>query len=433
MKRNLFSFIAFFMPSLVLAQKDSLVIGDTLPDISLPGTINYATSELQLKDLRGKAIILDFWSPSCISCIEKFPVMDSLQRKFKDSMQIILVNTQTRDSTLRFFAMRKKIHMPNGILITGDTLLSKLFPHYGEPYHVWIDQKGVVRHLADSYNATPENVATFISGKNQQFVAYRARQQYVKSLFDQQWQDKLRYYSYISNAIRGTQPGSDLNEDYAHLNINNASIVELFMIAYGRGEYYKYSRPGALVLHVADSFQYVRPKDNNRFDTWFEAYCFNYDLQLPKGKTQNQYQIMQEDLKRYFNFKVMVHKKEMPCWFLIRTSAKNKVFSKRNEAKENFRKDDIREPILDSVRYLYRQPFKTFASRLGGWIEQGLKLPFIDATGFNELIDIQIPGNVIDNIDLAHLKQLRVVLQNYDMDLVKKPGLIEVLELEELK
>lgn len=121
-------------------------VGDKMPDITLGAVSNNYTNGIHFSDFRGKLVILDFWSTSCATCIELFPFMDELQRRFQGEIQIILVNrfeTQEQiDKKLRRF---KKITLPNLPSITKADTLAQLFPHEGDPYHVWINREGIVK------------------------------------------------------------------------------------------------------------------------------------------------------------------------------------------------------------------------------------------------------------------------------------------------
>ena len=71
--------------------------------MELGNVLNYHRSKLSLGDFAGKYIILDFWNQGCVPCIAAFPEIDSLQKHFKDKLQIILVNKESKESTIAFF------------------------------------------------------------------------------------------------------------------------------------------------------------------------------------------------------------------------------------------------------------------------------------------------------------------------------------------
>src|SRR5688572_16330018 len=95
-----------------LGDKRKFAINDTLPDMVFLNVLNFGSGNLRFSELRGKLIILDFWNHHCKPCVEAFPEIDSLQKKLSDRVQFILVNRESKDSTLRFFSRRRKIKKP---------------------------------------------------------------------------------------------------------------------------------------------------------------------------------------------------------------------------------------------------------------------------------------------------------------------------------
>lgn len=59
------------------------------PDISLPSI----DGEVQLGDLKGKVVYLDFWASWCEPCKKSFPWMNSIKQKYADEgFEIFAVN-----------------------------------------------------------------------------------------------------------------------------------------------------------------------------------------------------------------------------------------------------------------------------------------------------------------------------------------------------
>src|SRR6185436_18076610 len=104
-------------------------VGMSLPDHEFRDVLNYKSKTLRLSDLDKKIIIFDFWGPTCVPCIQALPKLEALQKQYDKEIQIILVNTDSKDSTLRFFASRKRVRMPGLLMITGDSLLNQALPH----------------------------------------------------------------------------------------------------------------------------------------------------------------------------------------------------------------------------------------------------------------------------------------------------------------
>jgi len=64
--------VAFLIPAIVGAVQ----VGQPAPDFTLP-TLD-GGQQVQLKSLRGKVVVLDFWASYCGPCIKAFPHLDAL-------------------------------------------------------------------------------------------------------------------------------------------------------------------------------------------------------------------------------------------------------------------------------------------------------------------------------------------------------------------
>ena len=50
------------------------------------------TSEIDLRELRGKVVLLDFWTYCCINCIHVLPDLKFLEQKYADQLVVIGVH-----------------------------------------------------------------------------------------------------------------------------------------------------------------------------------------------------------------------------------------------------------------------------------------------------------------------------------------------------
>ncbi|MGH9614148.1 MAG: thioredoxin-like domain-containing protein [Bryobacteraceae bacterium] len=86
--------------------------GDTAPEF--PKGLPWLNTDepLSLKQLRGKFVILDFWTLGCINCMHVIPELEQLQTKYGNALVIIGVHSakfqnekdtsQIRDAILRY-------------------------------------------------------------------------------------------------------------------------------------------------------------------------------------------------------------------------------------------------------------------------------------------------------------------------------------------
>ncbi|MBK8087718.1 MAG: redoxin domain-containing protein [Chitinophagaceae bacterium] len=83
-------------------QCQQIKTGEQCPEFKIGSTLQYRDT-VSLSDFRNKLLILDFWNTTCISCIKAFPKLDSIQKLFGNRVQIVLVNRESKDSTIAFF------------------------------------------------------------------------------------------------------------------------------------------------------------------------------------------------------------------------------------------------------------------------------------------------------------------------------------------
>lgn len=417
-------------PFLIDAQ--ALKKGDVVPDMEINNVFNYISNKLKLSDFKKKLIILDFWSTNCSGCIRSFPKMDSLQKTFDKDIQIILINRSDRDSTERFFHLRRKILKPDLPLITTDTVFQNYFPHRGEPYYVLIDSLRRVHFFPDAITFTL--IQRYLDGEDIE-IGERKKNIYLTSALDERLKGSLNYSSVLIKTTPGLQLTNPNDPEFTDITLNFASVIDLYLKAYNdtlNSFFNAYRRPGRSILEGADKFKYVIPEDPELYDEWQKHYSYSYQLVLPKDSRQNKYEVMKQDLNRCFNLEVKIEKRKVKCLTLIRTSTKDKIKSKGERAKDNLLPAFIMATQIDSVRSYLNKDYKAFSDRLAYIIEYYLKKPFMDATGYNagKLISIKMSGEALDSFDLEAYKN---ELMKYDLDLVEQEWLMNVLVLREKK
>jgi thiol-disulfide isomerase/thioredoxin len=86
-----------------------ITTGATLPDWSLPDVSNRGGTKLQKNDFEGKLVLMDFWIKNCGPCMESFPHLQALQKKFGPAgFQLLAVNSYDKEEDIMFFYKREK-------------------------------------------------------------------------------------------------------------------------------------------------------------------------------------------------------------------------------------------------------------------------------------------------------------------------------------
>jgi thiol-disulfide isomerase/thioredoxin len=79
-----------------------------------------------LKEQRGKIIVVNFWASWCVDCRKELPVLDEIYEAYKErGVEIIGVSTDHKRSYSKVLEITKKIKYPN--LLSGE-LTENSFP-----------------------------------------------------------------------------------------------------------------------------------------------------------------------------------------------------------------------------------------------------------------------------------------------------------------
>lgn len=69
--------------------KIALQKGAQVPDFNL---LNANEKDVNLRDFKGKVIILDFWFTGCSGCAQMAPYLDKIKDEFKDNKKVVFIN-----------------------------------------------------------------------------------------------------------------------------------------------------------------------------------------------------------------------------------------------------------------------------------------------------------------------------------------------------
>ena len=75
-------------------------IGQPLPDFSF---VDVDGDEIDLGDLKGKPIVINFWFTTCVPCIAEMPVLNELKEKYANSNVVFLSMTFEKKSAVMSF------------------------------------------------------------------------------------------------------------------------------------------------------------------------------------------------------------------------------------------------------------------------------------------------------------------------------------------
>ena len=133
-------------------------LGKPVPNYTFRNILNSKENEISVRTLKGKIVILEFWATWCGPCIPAMKKMDSLQKEFKEDIEIITISAESTNRLERF------IKSSNTYLrIVSDTTHTALFKYKIIPHSIVIDKEGIVRAITSPENIDKNVIENLIS------------------------------------------------------------------------------------------------------------------------------------------------------------------------------------------------------------------------------------------------------------------------------
>jgi peroxiredoxin len=113
-------------------------VGDTAPNFTLTGLDGL---DHELKDYRGKTVMLNFWGTFCPPCVNEMPLLDRMHREHADDMIVVGVNLDEPVLTVRSFVERLGIEFP---ILLDDMTVQRMYGIFQYPTTIVIDPNGKI-------------------------------------------------------------------------------------------------------------------------------------------------------------------------------------------------------------------------------------------------------------------------------------------------
>jgi thiol-disulfide isomerase/thioredoxin len=414
-----FLFINAVRSQSVQAMKTAISpVNKLCPDFVFDTLINYKKNKLAISDLKGRFVILDFWGTFCLPCIKAFPEIEQLQKRFGDTLQVLLVATDGFQKANQFYVGRKKKNMPMLLPCAVNRDADNYFQVRTVSTFVWIDDQGYVKAITDESQLTEQNIADFVNRKN---IHLRGIERHTMldgkrplvSIANEIDSSSVIYSSSLTKYLKGVTGSYYYPKKGVGTKIfaYNTSVNNLYRMAFGDSTgAIKYNK---LIIESAQPEQFELPKDAD-FETWKydNAYC--YELTVPKEKQNDILKIMQDDLKRFFGANVFLENRIQKCLILKAENNPHLLADKTLASKRVFNAGGIT---------ITNHPFKDFVEMLQHYNQTKIVL---DETGITANVDIVLEAqmNEVDQLNDA-LKKYGLHLQYEDrqvqMLIIKDP------------
>ena len=132
------------------AQQGTVQPGQVIDNFTLPLFSGYemdGSSEVQLTDLRGKVVVINFWASWCKPCEQEAAELQQAWLEYEPTGEVVFLGVDYVDTEpeARVYLKKFGITYPNGPDLA--TRISQYFRIKGVPETYFIDQDGVLQYV----------------------------------------------------------------------------------------------------------------------------------------------------------------------------------------------------------------------------------------------------------------------------------------------
>jgi cytochrome c biogenesis protein CcmG/thiol:disulfide interchange protein DsbE len=116
-------------------------VGEPAPALSVP---QVGGGTIDLTNLRGQPVWVNFMATNCPPCIDEFPLMNGFAARYSDDGLVILaIDVKEEEGAVAAFAESLNATFPLGLDLDGSA--QERWGALALPVHFWIDKDGVIR------------------------------------------------------------------------------------------------------------------------------------------------------------------------------------------------------------------------------------------------------------------------------------------------
>jgi len=118
-------------------------VGFLAPDFSLETTEG---TSIQLSDLHGSAVFINFWDTRCMYCRYEMPGIQAMHETYSGQGLVVLsINKKDTPSDVQVYADRLKLTFP--ILLDSSGKVAEEYLAWDVPYSYFIDKDGIIQSI----------------------------------------------------------------------------------------------------------------------------------------------------------------------------------------------------------------------------------------------------------------------------------------------
>ena len=111
---------------------------------------------LDLSKYKGQVVMINFWASWCGPCRQEMPLLENIYQKY-NKLGFTLLGISIDDDSKTAEDFLKKVPVSFPVLFDTQSKVSGLYQVQGMPTTIFIDRKGNVRQIHESYKPGDEN------------------------------------------------------------------------------------------------------------------------------------------------------------------------------------------------------------------------------------------------------------------------------------
>ena len=153
-----------------VAQGDGLPkVGDPAPSLEFKQLLNAPPGVRGTwEELKGRAVVLEFWATWCGGCVDNIPHMNELAAEFTSQpIQFISITDETDVDLVKHFLTRHPIS--GWVAFDSEAATFKQYDVEGRPTTILVNRSGIVEGITNPPSVTPEVLKDLLAGRHLNF------------------------------------------------------------------------------------------------------------------------------------------------------------------------------------------------------------------------------------------------------------------------